>query len=268
MYTDGLFSYNNQMISGILIFIIGISVGSILAHSYFNREIKKHSDNNLTIEAIIHELRTPLTGLNWIFSLLSDIKINDNIGQETLGLIKEGVNKVGNALGLANDALVALNTNIGQASYKFEKNNIRDVIDKVIEENSLGAKEKSINIELEFKSDLVDFSFDLIKITLTVRNLINNAIKYTPKGGKISIQVHRDGSEMVIVVSDTGIGIPAPEINKVSNKFFRAKNIGDITGSGLGLFIVRNIVAGHQGRIDIQSKEGEGTKVTIFLPIK
>ena len=88
------------------------------------------------------------------------------------------------------------------------------------------------------------------------------------KCGSVSVLARRNGDEAEVVVSDTGIGIPKADIERVSNKFFRAKNIGDITGSGLGLFIVKNIVTGHGGRMDIQSKEGNGTKVTIFIPIK
>ncbi len=256
------------MESGLITFGSGLLIGLFAACLYFNREIRNRGNSNLTIEAIVHELRTPLTGINWIFGFLSELKINDPINEENFNLIKEGVKKVGDAIILANDALAALNTSVDYVSYKFEKNDLVAAINKVIEENSLGAREKLIHVSFESDKELLPFSFDGIKMTLAIRNLVNNAIKYTPAGGSVSIIARRNGGRAEIVVSDTGIGIPKTDMGKIFGKFFRAKNIGDVSGSGLGLFIVSNIVAGHGGKIDIQSTEGQGTKVTIFIPIK
>ena len=235
---------------------------------YFFNSRKKTAEDSLTIEAIIHELKTPLTGLSWIFGFLSEIKPRDEVTEEMIGFIKEGRSKIGNALDLANDALTALNTSVDSASYKFEKNDLVAVLKRVVEENSLTAKEKSVKISLDVHGEVQEFPFDLVKLTLAIRNVVNNAVKYNKNGGGVSISVHEDKDRAVISVSDTGIGIPAVDLPKMFNKFFRAKNTEDNNGSGLGLFIVKNIVAGHGGEVDIQSKEGEGTKVTITLPIK
>jgi signal transduction histidine kinase len=254
--------------SNILIFIGGVLLGFVISCIYFKKDIKRRGESNLTIEAIIHELRTPLTGINWIFNSLSEVKLNDPLDEEAINFINEGRNKIGNAIGLANDALVALNTSVDYASYKLQKNNLSEVVTKVIEENSLGAKEKDIHIAFEPAKDVIPFSFDRIKITLAVRNLISNAIKYNNTGGRVNVELRRDRNQIILVVTDTGIGIPALNMGKIFSKFFRAKNVGETSGSGLGLFIVKNIVAGHGGRIDIQSEEGKGTKVTISLTIK
>lgn len=260
--------YNIYVNYNLLVFIGGVVVGGTSAFFYFKKELKRRGSNNLTIEAIVHEIKTPLTGVSWIFNSLSEVKQGDIVNEEHITLIKEGVSKVGNAIGLANDALAAFNTSVDYASYKFEMNNLPEVVNKVIAENSLGAKEKNIQMVFEPTADIIPFPFDKIKITLAVRNLISNAIKYTPAGGKVNIELRRDRNQMLLTVLDTGIGIPSSDIAKISGKFFRAKNTGDTSGSGLGLFIVKNIVAGHGGRIDIQSEEGKGTKVTIDLPIK
>jgi len=252
----------------LLIFFGGFGLGAIAAYVSFRNELKGRGNSNLIIEAIIHELRTPLTGVNWIFNSLSDLKTGSVIDENVIVLIKEGTKKISNAILLANDAMAALNTGVDQSSYKFEKNNIVEVINKVIDENSLGAREKLIHVTFEADKELQPFSFDVIKITLAIRNLISNAVKYTPAGGSVSVVARRNDNRAEIVVSDTGIGIPQSDIGKIFGKFFRAKNIGDVSGSGLGLFIVRNIVSGHGGKIDIQSTEGHGTKVTIFIPIK
>ena len=256
------------MVPDLIIFIVGVVVGGIAAHLYFDTERKRLSGHSLTIETIVHEIKTPLTGLSWIFNSLSNIKQNEAIGEENLNLIKEGIKQTGNAMSLANDALTAINATADHTSYNFQINNLIDVISKVIEENSLGAKEKHVNIKLEEADDIPSFPFDAAKITLALRNIINNAVKYTPTGGNVSVSVRKEDNRVAIIISDTGVGIPTADLGKVSNKFFRASNVDNTSGSGLGLFIVKNIIAGHNGKIDIQSKEREGTKVTIFLPIK
>ncbi len=256
------------MLSNIASLISGIAIGAVAVYFLQKRQDKIMGKNSLTIEAIIHELKTPLTALSWIFVSLSGLKAGDIINNDIGELLKEGKKKIGNALELTNDALFALNTSSDYTTYKFFPNNLTTVINKVIEENSLGAREKSINVVFDQNIYVPPFKFDEIKLTLAIRNLVNNAIKYTHQGGKVTIATTIENNTAVISVLDTGIGIPALDVNKVSNKFYRAHNIGDITGSGLGLYIVKNIVAGHGGRIDIQSSEGKGTKVTIFLPLK
>ncbi|MDO8493127.1 MAG: HAMP domain-containing sensor histidine kinase [bacterium] len=259
---------NPELLISFSIFFSGIVIGCVIAYLSIRKDAKDRGDSNLTIEAIIHELRTPLTGINWIFNSLLDLKHGDVINDDIETLIKEGVKKISNAIVLSNDALAALNTSIDYASYKFEKNDLVKVINKVIDENSLGAREKSIHVTFEADKEFQPFAFDGIKMTLAVRNLVSNAVKYTPAGGSVSVVARRNGRQAEVVVSDTGIGIPQADMGKIFGKFFRAKNIGDVSGSGLGLFIVRNIISGHGGRIDIQSNEGHGTKVTIFIPIK
>ncbi|MBI3633222.1 MAG: HAMP domain-containing histidine kinase [Candidatus Vogelbacteria bacterium] len=248
--------------------IIGVIVGMAAIYLYQKQQNKVVSKNSLTIEAIIHELKTPLTGLSWIFASLSGLNVGDLLGNETIELLKEGKNKIGNALELANDALFALNTSSNYVTYKFEPNNLTTVINKVIEENSLGAKEKNISVLFNQDGYVPPFKFDEIKITLAIRNLINNAIKYTPQNGGVTVATTTDNNTAIITVTDTGIGIPQADKSKVFNKFFRSKNVENVPGSGLGLFIVKNIVTGHSGAIDIQSNEGKGTKVTINLPLK
>ncbi|MBI3632165.1 MAG: HAMP domain-containing histidine kinase [Candidatus Vogelbacteria bacterium] len=250
----------------ILHILLGALLGSSIFYWYETRTKQKIS--SLSIEAIIHELKTPLTGLSWIFSSLSELKEGELLNRETLVLLKEGMVKIGNALELTNDALSALNTSPDYATYKFRNYDLVSIISKVIDENSLSAKEKSIDLYYKQGKSPVSLYCDEIKLTLAIRNIVSNAIKYTPSNGKIIIDTKQSDDEIVISVSDNGIGIPATEINKVFNKFYRAHNIGDISGSGLGLFIVKNIIAGHDGRIEIQSTEGRGTKITIFLPVK
>ena len=248
--------------------LVGIVVGGATSRLFLITKKKNEANSNLSTEALIHEIKTPLTGLSWILNSLGELTLGDQVSDETIGLIKEGKKKVGNSLELANDALFALNTSPDYSTFKFEKHDISDAIKCVIDENSFTAKERFINITFAKIATVPPFNFDEIKITLAIRNLVNNAVKYSPSHGSVDVTLSRDGDDATIIVQDRGIGIPEADMAKISNKFFRATNTGDTPGSGLGLFIVKNIVSGHHGRIDIQSKEGIGTKITLFLPIK
>ena len=101
-----------------------------------------------------------------------------------------------------------------------------------------------------------------------VMNLVNNAIKFTPENGEVSISVRREGHELIIMVSDTGIGIPKEALPKIFDRFYRVQQSGKgIPGTGLGLAIVKEIVNMHNGRIEVESQPQQGTKFTIFLPL-
>jgi signal transduction histidine kinase len=102
-----------------------------------------------------------------------------------------------------------------------------------------------------------------------VMNLLSNAVKFTPGGGTVSVGTGCDGDLAVLRVSDTGIGIPETERKELFTRFFRASNAVEksIPGTGLGLAIVRTIVANHRGDLDLVSAEGEGTTVTVRIPL-
>jgi len=101
-------------------------------------------------------------------------------------------------------------------------------------------------------------------------NLVSNAIKYTPSGGQVRVTMKREGKSVQIKVSDTGIGMEDKDITKIFDKFYRVKSdqTRDTTGTGLGLSIVKGVVDAHRGTINVESKVGKGTTVTISLPIE
>jgi signal transduction histidine kinase len=100
-----------------------------------------------------------------------------------------------------------------------------------------------------------------------VTNLVSNAIKFTPSGGSVGLETRSDGSAFSIRVTDTGRGIPADELPVVFGKFRRARESAFTEGSGLGLFIVKALVEGHGGRIEVESEIGKGTTFAIYLPV-
>jgi len=107
------------------------------------------------------------------------------------------------------------------------------------------------------------------KMHLAVQNLLDNAIKYTPDGGKIVLKVFREKDDVVCTVQDSGVGIPDDQKDRVFSKFFRGDNVirMQTQGTGLGLFISRSIIEKHKGSISFESQEGQGTSFTFRLPI-
>ena len=111
-------------------------------------------------------------------------------------------------------------------------------------------------------------SLDALKFRLAISNIIDNAVQYTPVKGRVDVEVTRQ-KEILVTVRDTGVGIPKAQLSRVFSKFFRADNAVRIqtVGSGLGLFIAKNIIEKHGGKIWIESVEGKGTIVYFTIPV-
>ena len=111
---------------------------------------------------------------------------------------------------------------------------------------------------------------DKQKLGLVMQNLLENAVKYTPEFGKIEIDIESGDNLIKVRVKDNGVGIPEKDKAKLFSKFFRAENVVRMQteGSGLGLFIVKNIIKRHGGEIMVESEEGKGTEFVLTLPIK
>jgi signal transduction histidine kinase len=129
------------------------------------------------------------------------------------------------------------------------------------------ADDKGVQLELVADSSPL-VRGDAIRLTQVLDNLVSNAVKFTSDGGKVTLSAHAQNGEVVLVVSDTGIGVPADEQGQVFSRFFRASTATRlaIPGTGLGLAISRALVEQHGGTIAFESAEGAGTKVFVSLP--
>jgi signal transduction histidine kinase len=121
---------------------------------------------------------------------------------------------------------------------------------------------------MDIASGLPAFSGDRGGVEAIFVNLISNAIKYTPKGGKIEITLHQAGRDIRFKAVDTGIGIPPEDLDRIFEKFYRIKTeqTRSISGSGLGLSIVKGIVDAHNGSIHVESEKGKGTTFIVSMP--
>ena len=145
---------------------------------------------------------------------------------------------------------------------------MRDPIQAVVQALSEVAVERGVTLDSVVPSEPVLMRFDRERIVQLMTNLIGNALKFTPRGGAVAVRLEEGGDAATIEVSDTGHGIPADELPRIFDRFYRGTNTGEAraSGSGLGLAIVRSIVDMHGGEIDLVSEVGSGTRFRITLP--
>src|SRR4030042_7035391 len=146
--------------------------------------------------------------------------------------------------------------------------NLKSIASRIQQNFQEEAIKKRLTFEVIIPEDLPEIKGDPEMIEQLFENLISNAIKYTPEGGRVGMTFWTGGNGMVrMVVSDNGIGIPKSEMSRLFTQFFRASNVQDVIGTGLGLTIVKEIVDKHGGQIEVESEEGLGTTFIVHLPV-
>ncbi len=222
------------------------------------------SRKNEEFANVSHEFRTPLTLI--LGPLAQVLKTNKNVDEiNRLNIVQRNgyrlLRMVDQLLNLETFRVKSITQKLPQASGKI----IRLLAEAFVDL----AKEKGIGLEIG-KIEEVNFIFTNDALEKIVVNLLSNAIKYTPSGGKIQIHTARTpGNELLIQIEDTGIGIPANRIDSVFERYTRVlnENSEQITGAGIGLALVKDLVEAHNGNIALESEVGVGTKAKVVLPI-
>jgi len=220
------------------------------------------------ISVASHQLRTPLSAMKWEIELfLSKNKKKLNKGQlsevENMNaLTKKMIHLVGDLLNVAK---------IDQHRLIVRKQgfNFMKLVQEIFEELSPLARARQIEISLQSKEKRLMAFTDPEKIKMVVENLISNAIKYTTSGGKIEIKLMKKNQNLIFEIKDNGVGIPEEQIDQVFSKFFRSDNAVryQTEGTGLGLYIAKNIVEQSGGNIWFQSIENIGSLFSFSLPL-
>ncbi len=222
------------------------------------------------ISIAAHQLRTPLSAIKWIFKMLLDGDAG-KLTEEQKDLLQKGYDSNERIIQLVNDMLNVARIEEGRFGYEFYYIDIVELINKVILEYKLKAEEKNIDLKFIKPSGKINpVKIDPSKIELVLQNLIDNALKYTKEGGSVEISLKKTDDYLQISVKDTGVGIPESQKERLFSKFFRGENVVKMQteGTGLGLFITKNIVLRHGGKIWVDTKEGEGTTFTFTIPKK
>lgn len=217
-----------------------------------------------------HQLRTPLSAIKWTLRMILDGDLGD-ITKEQREFIEKTYKSNERMINLINDLLDVTRIEEGKYLYKPTLTDLETLVQSVVDFYKEGAEGK--NIKLEFKKPekkLPQLMMDVEKIRLAIENLLGNAISYNKPGGEVNILLKRGTNDLQLSIKDTGAGIPKDQQGRVFTKFFRAANVMrmETEGSGLGLFIAKNIIEAHGGKIWFESEEGKGTTFYLTLPVK
>jgi two-component system, OmpR family, phosphate regulon sensor histidine kinase PhoR len=223
---------------------------------------------NQFISMVAHELKTPLAAVQGFLNIFLDK--NMNLPEETKeDYLKRSVVRLKGLTDLVNDLLDISRMEIKTKQREIEIIHVEEVLNGTLQFLEFELQKKGISIEQNIQPNLPTIKADLNEITRLLTNLLSNAIKYNKENGIIKVEIKTSSNYLNIKISDTGIGLKPEEKNRLFSEFFRAKNekTRGISGTGLGLTIVKRIVDSYYGKIDVDSTYGEGTTFTISLPI-
>ncbi|MCK5416225.1 GHKL domain-containing protein [Candidatus Parcubacteria bacterium] len=220
------------------------------------------------ISIAAHQLRTPLAAIKWVIQMVLSGDTGP-LNDEQKEVLTKGYQSNERIIELVNDMLNVSRIEEGRFGYSFEEGDIIKEIDIVVDTLEPRIKEKSIKLTITKPNKIPKVYMDSKKILLVMQNLIENAVKYTQESGKIDIIIEVGDKFLKVHVKDNGVGIPKKDQEKLFSKFFRATNVirMQTEGSGLGLFMVKNIIKKHDGDIIFKSEEGMGTEFIFTLPI-
>ncbi len=226
-------------------------------------ELDKNKSEFVTIAA--HQMRTPLSAIRWSQQMLK----NEELGKLTDGqkqIVVQTLESVNGLITLVNNLLTADHLEVGKGNDNAKRINLVAVINECLAELFPIASEKRVQLEFPQADTVASVIMNPDRARDIFQNLIDNAVKYTPSGGKVSVQL-TISDKITVSVIDTGIGIPPEHASKLFARFYRADNAKrvDPNGSGLGLYIVRRIIEANNGTIKLEGTPGGGTTFIIQL---
>ncbi len=216
------------------------------------------------VSNVSHELKTPITVLKGVIETIES--------EEDLELIRNFLSKAKKRINqmdsLINDLLILAKIESKEDKIQKSHINLYSMIQQIYEDLQHIAKEKEISLENQVEKNFSVF-VDEKKFNILLKNLIENAIKYNKTGGFVKVYANKNGKYASITVEDTGIGIPKEAVPLIFERFYRvdksrSRNEG---GTGLGLSIVKHITEAHNGKVEVQSELGKGSKFTVKIPI-
>ncbi len=217
---------------------------------------------NLLAE-VAHELRNPLSVIQGQLEAMLDGIVP--LGPEGVGSVHEETVLLGR---LVNDLRVLSLAGAGQLKLKREQVDPIELAERVVERVRPHAQEKNVSLDLDLPSSVPNVHADADRIAQVIRNLVSNALRYTPSGGRITVGAHSTNGVIRFSVTDTGTGIPSEDLPHVFDRFYRADKSSPHSreGSGLGLAIVKQLVEAHGGSVGVESDVGKGTRFWFTLP--
>ena len=223
---------------------------------------KSETLKNDFISSVSHELRTPLTSIEGWTETLQNSDMDPDTRQKGMAIIMKETQRL---TGLVEELLDFSRLQNGRLVMHMERVDLLTELDEVVFLVSDRIESEGKTLIYETPASLPPVKADPNRLRQVFFNVLDNAIKYSSKGSSISVSAVSSGSTVRVIIEDTGVGIAAIDLESVKKKFFKANQ--QVRGSGIGLAIVDEIISLHGGEVDITSKLGAGTKVSIILPV-
>ncbi len=219
------------------------------------------------VAMVSHELRSPVASVQQQLSVILE-GLSGDLNERQVRMLTRAKERARGLLDLINDLLDLSKIEAGMAVQYKEPLNVEELLRKVHQSMVPEAEAKGLKLKLSMEEPMPSISGDRTNLEGVFTNLVNNAIKYTPEGGEVTIHATGDGKNVRIEISDTGIGISKGDLARIFDRFYRVKSekTRQIVGTGLGLSIVKHIVEAHLGTISVESEEGAGSTFTVVLP--
>ncbi|MDE2001213.1 MAG: PAS domain-containing protein [Patescibacteria group bacterium] len=228
-------------------------------------ELIKAKSDFITVAA--HQLRTPLSAIEWTFQSLDHEKLEDSAKE----LVQTGLAAANNLMKIVEDLLNVAKIEEGKFGYNFKQTDLVTFLQGLVDQALPIAKEYNVKMYMSEPPEAsLPVTIDAERMGLAIANLLENALKYNVPNGQVTVGVSRrtDGPYVQIDIADTGIGMSKETLGKLFTKFFRGENVvaKETEGSGLGLYIVRNIIRRHGGQVWADSELNRGTTFHITIP--
>ena len=214
-----------------------------------------------------HELRTPLTNIRlYVETAIEEGENNPATRSRCLNVINGETRRLERIVG---EMLSVAEIEAGSFKLQSDDVTLSTVFEDLENDYAPQAKDKQIELTFDLPPKLPQVKGDRDKILMALHNLVGNALKYTPTGGRVGINVSSAGKNLIVEVQDSGIGISQEDAERIFERFYRAKDprVGKITGTGLGLSIAREVVRLHGGDIGVESQLNQGSTFTLTLPV-
>jgi signal transduction histidine kinase len=253
----------------ILVLVVGFTgFGAYLLWRDFNRELAIADMRSHFAASASHELKTPLTAIRMFAEALSlGVKKQPEEQEDYLKTIISESERLSRLL---NNVLDFSKIEQGTRTYSFESTSLEDVIEAAAKAMTFPMDQKGFNLKIEAEKDIPEIHADRDALEQAVLNLLHNAVKYSDESREILLKLYLKENTIKIDVTDYGVGISEKDKDKIFGRFFRVPGTENqrIPGTGLGLTIVSHIAEAHGGRVDVDSRPGEGSTFSIVIPLE
>lgn len=251
-------------------FIIGeLPAGAVVVFRDVTEELKLERAKEEFVSLASHQLRTPATGVKAFASMLADGYAGKLNAKQTefLGKVMESNER---QLQIIEDMLNVARADAGRLILVKEEFDVVSMIDDVLIEQKATIDSRKQTLTFDKPHGAIKVNADPKRYRMVVENILSNASKYTPEGGKITIQVKSEFGKVGVVIKDTGVGIAKKDMSTLFSRFGRIDNplAAKVGGTGLGLYLAKEIMDLHSGKILVKSEPGKGTEFTVELPLK